>query len=279
MTIKAIDFLNYYVPVEIAREYEQKRQHELVCKMEAAIGGPPTYSPEEMIRMMDEAGVERCFLAAWTMFSYWQKTVLVRIPVEEVAQVVAQYPDRFVGLAGYNPYRIRESLQEVERAIREYGFKGVYVHIYGWDIPLDDRRMYPLYAKCEELGVPVIMQVGYVLEAMPSEHGRPIMLDRIALDFPGLKLVGAHTGYPWCEELAAVCYKFDNVYFGVDAFMPRYLDPAVIRFMKGPGKDKVIWGTNGLPWKPVLKQIDELGLSEEVKRKLLRENAARVFGL
>jgi len=185
-----------------------------------------------------------------------------------------------VGLAGYNPFRIRESLREIEVAVKEHGFKGVYVHIYGFDIPLHDRKMYPLYAKCVELDVPVSMQVGHVLEAMPSEHGRPMYLDRIASDFPDLKIVGAHTGWPWVEELLSVCYKWENIWFGMDAWMPKYLKPEIIQFINSRmGQDRCVWGTNGLPWKESLDQVEELKLRPESKRKLLRENALALFKL
>ena len=118
-----------------------------------------------------------------------------------------------------------------------------------------------------------------MIEAQPSEHGRPIYLDRIALDFPTLKIIGAHTGYPWCEELISICYKYDNVYFGADAHMPRYWEPTVVNFIKTRGKDKVLWGSNGLPWDRMLQQIDAMELSEEVKTKLLRDNVIKVFKL
>ena len=75
------------------------------------------------------------------------------------------------------------------------------------------------------------MQVGHVLESMPSEHGRPMYLDQIACDFPALRILGAHTGWPWVEELISVCYKWDNVWFGVDAWMPKYLKPEIIHFI------------------------------------------------
>jgi hypothetical protein len=154
------------------------------------------------------------------------------------------------------------------------------VHIYGFDIPLSDAKMYPLFAKCLELDVPVSMQVGHVLEAMPSEHGRPIYLDKIASDFPELKMVGAHTGWPWAGELISACYKWDNVYFGIDGWMPKYLGPEILHFMNSRmGMDRCVWGTNGLPWKASLDQIEEIGLKDEVKRKVLRDNAVRLFAL
>jgi predicted TIM-barrel fold metal-dependent hydrolase len=140
--------------------------------------------------------------------------------------------------------------------------------------------MYPLYAKCVELDIPVSMQVGHVLESMPSEHGRPIYLDYIAADFPALRVVGAHTGWPWVDELISACYKWENVYIGIDAWMPKYLKPEMVQFINSRlGQDRTVWGTNGLPWKENLQQLDQIGLKPETKRKVLRENAIQLFKL
>ncbi|MBI2347347.1 MAG: amidohydrolase, partial [Deltaproteobacteria bacterium] len=247
--IKAIDFMYYVATPEFIRKWNEAKKGELICRMERAIGGLPQYeSIEAMIQKMDEAGVEKVFITQCKMWSYRNKWMYMDTSLDEVAQYVTRYPDRFAGLAGYNPFRIRESLAEIEQAVKTYGFKGVYVHIYGFDIPLHDPKMYPLYAKCVELNIPVSMQVGHVLEAMPSEHARPIYLDRIASDFPDLKIIGAHTGWPWVEELISVCYKWDNVYFGVDAWMPKYLKPEIIHYINSRmGMDRCLWGTNGLP--------------------------------
>ncbi|MDZ4247330.1 MAG: amidohydrolase family protein, partial [Dehalococcoidia bacterium] len=163
--------------------------------------------------------------------------------------------------------------------VKQYGFKAVYVHIFGFDIPLYDRKMYPLFAKCIELGIPCTMQTGYVLEGMPSEGGRPIYLDKIALDFPELVMVGTHTGYPWCEELIAMAYKFENVYFGASAHAPRYWEQNVVNYINTRGQNKAIFGTNLIPFKLMLGQLEALNLREEAKQKLLYDNAKRVFKL
>lgn len=279
--MQAIDFMYYVATEEFMERWDRAKQGELVCRMERAIGGLPRYhSIEEMLQKMDEAGVERVFIAQCKMWSYWRKWMYMDTQLEDVLQYTEKYPQRFVGLAGYNPFRIQESLREIETAVTRHGFKGVYVHIYGFDIRIDDRKMYPLYAKCEELGVPVSLQVGHVLEAMPSEGARPIYLDRVACDFPQLKLIGAHTGWPWVDELLSVCYKWENVWLGIDAWMPKYLPPQILQFINSRmGQDRCLWGTNGLPWKESLEQIEQLGLKEEAKRKLLRENAAELFQL
>ncbi len=278
---KAIDCMYYVATKEFMQKWDLAKEGELVCRMEKAIGGLPRYdSMEQMIGLMDDAGVEKVCITQCKMWSYRNKWMYMDTSLQEVLQYTEKYPDRFVGLAGYNPFRIKESLEEVELAVKHYNFKGVYIHIYGFDIPLHDRKMYPLYAKCEELGVPVSAQVGHVLEAMPSEMGRPIYLDQIACDFPRLKILGAHTGWPWVEELISVCYKWENVWFGIDAWNPKYLSPTVLQFVNSRmGKDRCVWGTNGLPWKENLDQVDQLGLKPEVKQKLLYDNAAELFNI
>ncbi len=278
---KAIDIMYYVATPEFIARWTDAKKGELICRMERAIGSLPSFdSIEAMVATMDEAGVEKVFITQTKMWSYWNKWMYMDTTLEDVAQYLRRYPDRFVGLAGYNPFRIKESLREIEVAVKEHGFRGVYIHIYGFDIPLSDRKMYPLYARCVELDVPVSMQVGHVLEAMPSEHARPIYLDQIACDFPELKMVGAHTGWPWVEELISVCYKWEHIYFGVDAWMPRYLKPEIIQFIGSRmGQDRALWGTNGLPWKESLAQVEQLGLKEDAKRKLLRDNAVHLFKL
>ncbi|MGI5876907.1 MAG: amidohydrolase family protein [Dethiobacteria bacterium] len=278
--IKAIDYMFYVCTPEFISKWDKAKQGELICRMERSIGGLPAYETEQLIEMMNEANVEKVFITQCKMWSYWNKWMYMDTQLDEVTQYTEKYPDRFVGLAGYNPFRIKESLKEIEIAIREYGFKGVYVHIYGFDIPLNDPKMYPLYAKCMELDIPVSMQVGHVLEAMPSDCARPIYLDRIACDFPDLKMIGSHTGYPWVEELISVCYKWENVWFGCDAWLPRYWSPSIIQYVNSRlGADRCLWGTNGLPWKESIKQVNELNLREDNKRKLLRDNAVQLFKL
>ena len=279
--VQAIDCMYYVATREFMEAWDKAKAGELECRMEKAIGGLPRYeSIEEMLGVMDRAGVEKVFITQCKMWSYRRKWMYMDTKLEDVLAYTEKYPNRFVGLAGYDPFHIKESLAEIERAVRQHGFKGVYVHIYGFDIPLNDRKMYPLYAKCVELDVPVSMQVGHVLEAMPSDCGRPLYLDRIACDFPDLRMLGAHTGWPWVEELISACYKWENIWFGVDAWMPKYLTPQAVQFLKSRmGRDRCVWGTNGLPWDESLKQVEEMGFKEDVQRKLLRENVIELFRL
>jgi predicted TIM-barrel fold metal-dependent hydrolase len=252
---------------------------ELHCKVEAAWGGGHD-SPDALIQAMDAAGVQTVLATDLLAWSYRRQTRFALDTTEMITELTRKYPGRVFGLADYDPFDIRNSLRKLEVDITQRNYKGVYIHIYGYDIPLDHRKMYPLYAKCEEMGIPVAMQTGHVLEAMPSEHARPIYLDRIACDFPDLVQVGTHTGWPWVEELIAVATKWPNVYINISAWLPKYISPSLLAFMKTRvGAEKVLFGSNGLPWDRYLEQIDDLGLRDDAKQAILYDNPRRVYKL
>ena len=112
-----------------------------------------------------------------------------------------------------------EAVRELRRCVTELGFKGLRVIPWLWEVPPTDRRYYPLFAACVELGVPFCTQVGHTGPMRPSETGRPIpYIDQVAIDFPELVIVGGHIGYPWTEEMVAVARKHENVYIDTSAY-------------------------------------------------------------
>lgn len=252
---------------------------ELKCKVEQA-WGEGYATAEDLVAAMDAAGVRTILATDLLAWSYTRQERFALDMTDRIAELSRRFPGRIYGLADYDPLHIRTSLDKVARDVREHGFKGVYLHVYGYDIGLDHRKFYPLYALCEGMGIPVTMQIGHVLEAMPSEHGRPMQLDRIACDFPELVFVGTHTGFPWVDEAIAVATKWPNVYLSTSAWMPRYLSPSLVSFMKSrTGSEKVLFGTNGLDWARYLEDFGRLGVPPERAELLLSENATRVFGL
>ncbi len=157
---------------------------------------------------MDDAGIGFGLLSAW---SAPQQPPL--ISNEEVAGWVSEHPNRFAGLAAVDLNKPMDAVRELRRCVTELGFKGLRVVPWLWESPPIDRRYYPLYAACVELGVPFFTQVGYTGPLRPSETGRPIpYIDQIALDFPELVIVPGHIGYPWTDEMVAVARKHANVY-------------------------------------------------------------------
>jgi len=148
-----------------------------------------------------------------------------------------------------------------------------------WETPPTDRRFYPVYVACCEAGVPFCTQIGHTGPLMPSEPGRPIYLDQVALDFPELAIVAGHIGYPWTEEAVAVATKHEQVYIDTSAWtVKRYPEP-LVRFLRTNGRKKVMFGTNYpmIPPAKALEGLNELGLSPEAQEDFLGENARRVF--
>jgi predicted TIM-barrel fold metal-dependent hydrolase len=225
---------------------------------------------------MDEAGVRLGLLCAW-----WGPQGEL-ITNDEVAAVVKKYPKRFVGIASANLYRPMEGVRELRRCVRQLGFKGLRIVQWLWNLPPTDRRYYPLYAECIELGIPVCLQVGHTGPLCPSEPGRPIpYIDEVALEFPELKIVGGHIGYPWTIEMIAVATKHLNVYIDTSAYTTKRFPRELVDYMKTNGKKKVMFGTNYPMITPAkcLKDLDMLGLDEETRKLFLYQNAQRVFNI
>jgi predicted TIM-barrel fold metal-dependent hydrolase len=244
-------------------------------------GGVPV---ARYLETMDRAGVERSLLAAARAGDRRERDAS-EVPYERVHEVCRAHPDRFSGLAGIDPHRGMEGVRELERAVRDWGFVGAHLYPHHFELAPDHAKYYPYYAKCCELDVPIMLQVGqslvYRRDRRRRSVGRPIALDAVACDFPELRLIGIHIGIPWAEEMIAMAWKHENVFIGTDAYAPRYWPPQLVRYLDSYGRDKVMFGTDWPVVDPVraLREIDALDLKPESKAALLRGNAARVFRL
>jgi predicted TIM-barrel fold metal-dependent hydrolase len=238
-------------------------------------------TPEQMIEMMDEAGVERVMLSA---FGYGD---LVIVTNEEVGEIAAKYPDRFTGVGTIDPRgKPMDVLREIEHLARDLGLKGLRLEPYAYGngmtgVPPNEKMYWPVYAKCVELGLPVCTQVGHTGPLLPSEAGRPIYLDEVALAFPELVIIGCHLGQPWHEEMMILAWKHPNVYVETSARTPKYWPESFVKFASTYGQDKVLWGTDFplLTFERTLRELGELGLPETVYRKIVRDNTLRAFNL
>ncbi len=227
------------------------------------------------IAMMDQAGIDRMLISAWVA----PRNVM--ISNDEVAGFVAEAPDRLVGVGSVDISCPMDAVREIRRCVRELGFRAIRVLPWLWEVPPTDRRFYPVYAACVEEGVPFCTQIGHTGPLMPSEVGRPIYLDQVALDFPELVIVAGHIGYPWTDEAIAVTTKHENVYIDTSAYTARRYPDQLVAYLRGNGARKVMFGTNYPMFPPAaaLKDLDALGLSDETRALFLGGNARRVFGL
>ncbi len=225
---------------------------------------------------MDAAGIQQALVSAW----YGPQSAL--ISNDEVASFVKEVPRRLHGVCSVDLTRPLPAVRELRRCVKTLGFKALRVLPWLWNLPPDDRRYYPLYAECCELGVPFCLQVGHTGPLMPSEPGRPIpYLDHVALEFPELVIVGGHIGYPWTEEMISLATKYPNVYIDTSAYKASRYPRQLVEYLRGHGRKKVLFGSNYpmLMPKDCLADLPKLGLDEEATRLFLAGNAARVFKL
>jgi predicted TIM-barrel fold metal-dependent hydrolase len=237
--------------------------------------------PDVMVARMDELGIDTlCIVTSDEQHhagAFEFHTCTARL--EETEALVRRYPGRFAALWCF---AANEGIRGVERtrAVLDHDWVvGLYNHVHSWDRPFDHPDFYPFYLVATDAGVPVAMQAGTSGGLMPSECGRPIGIDRPAIYFPETTFLLSHTGWPWVEEAVAMALKFPNVYLGTAAYPPRHWSPAVVGFLKGPGRRKVVFGTNfpTVGHRHALAQVGELGLTDETRANLLGENARRIF--
>lgn len=227
------------------------------------------------VASMDQAGVD------FMLSSAWYAPGNVMISNDEVAQFVSESSGRLIGIAGGDYARPMDAIREIRRAITELGFKGVRIIPWLWQAPPTDRRFYPIYALCCELGVPFCTQIGHTGPLMPSEPGRPIYLDQVALDFPELTIIAGHIGYPWTEEAIAIATKHENVFIDTSAYTVTRYPRELVRYIQGHGRHKILFGTNYpmMTAAKALQGLEQLGLDEEASALFLGGNAARIFGI
>lgn len=229
---------------------------------------------ENLLEYMEKYNVEKAVLSAVDT-QYWQ------ISNDWVAEQVGQYPERFVGCAAVNPEDGMKAVFELERAVKDLGLKGVLILPYAVQKPLNDKIMYPFYAKCCELDVPVHLQVGHTAPLFPSDVGRPILLDEVALYFPELRILASHIGYPWTDEMIAVAWKHDNIFIDVGTHYPKYYQHQFLHYLNTYGRDKVLFASCFplTDYDRQMKEIAEIEFKEDSKQKFLRENAIKFWRL
>jgi uncharacterized protein len=235
----------------------------------------------DYVRLMDEAGVAHSLLIAVRAGDpNWRGSF--EIPYDTVARWVDRHPTRFSGLAGVDPTRGMAQLRDLERAA-SLGFVGVHAYPHWFRLRPDAALWYPIYAKCCELDLPYMLQVGqnliYQKDVRLPSVARPILLDQVAIDFPELTLIGIHVGTPWADEMIAMAWKHERVFIGIDAYAPKHLPASLIHYMNSYGSHKVLFGTDWPVIDPrrAVAEMEAHSLRPEAHANVMRNNALRVF--
>ena len=180
-------------------------------------------SLSEMLSHLDEANINSGIVVNVQSIR-WSTAPL---PNALLADMLRPYAPRLRFFASVDPHQGNAAARELERSLREDGAVGLKLHPSYQDFCPSDRKLaYPLFEICQSFGVPVLLHCGTCwLRGVPIEPSRPIYVDQAALDFPELRLILAHGGWPWTEELIAVMWRHDHVYADLSGNLPRFLSP------------------------------------------------------
>lgn len=201
---------------------------------------------------------------------------------DDVAKTVREHPTRFVGIAGVDPLDRRAAMDEIDRAA-SLGLRGVNIEPGTYRIPLhaDDRRLYPIYGHCEDADLPIVLMTG----GNPGpdlSYTDPIAVDRVAADFPKLKIVISHGNWPWVHQILHVAFRRPNVYLSPDMYL--FDLPGSDDYVKAADTylaDQFIYASAYpfTPLKDYAERFLQLPIRPASMQKVLYDNAARILKL
>lgn len=231
---------------------------------------------DDLLGSMDRAAVDM------TLLSAWGTPQGMLISNDDVAATVRRHPERLRGVGSVDLRDPVEAVREVRRCVEDLGFVAIRALPWVWNLPPNSAAYYPVYVACVEAGVPFCTQIGHTGPLCRSEPGRLIpYLDQVLLDFPELTVVGGHVGYPWIDEVISLATKYPQFFVDTSAYALHRLPEALVTFMRGRGRTRVLFGTNWpmLSAQRCLERLDDLELDDEATELFLRGNALRVYGL
>jgi predicted TIM-barrel fold metal-dependent hydrolase len=200
----------------------------------------------------------------------------------EILDIVRAYPKRFVGVASIDPSERRAAIEQIAAAMAA-GFRAVNIEPGSYAIPMlvDDRRLYPIYAHCEDHSVPVVIMAGG--SAGPDlGYTAPEHLDRVAADFPDLKIVVSHGGWPWVHQVLHIAFRRPNIYLSPDQYLANM--PGMDDYVKAADgflADRFLYASS-YPFTPVKDYADwfrKLPIRPKSMEKILYRNAAALLGI
>lgn len=229
-----------------------------------------------MLREMDEAGVTLGIAPGRNgHFRY-------NVTCDEVVDMVQHFQGRFAGVAGINGADKVRALEDIDRYVVNGPLIGVNLEPGAMPTPwyADDRRLYPIYEACEKHSIPVVLMLGG--RAGPDiSYSNPVIITRLAKDFPGIKFLVSHGGWPWVQQILGACFWQSNIYLAPDLYLMNA--PGAADYVAAANtymQDRFLFGS-AYPLMPIgdsLRKFRSL-FQPDVLPKLLWRNAAALFNL
>jgi predicted TIM-barrel fold metal-dependent hydrolase len=258
---------------ELGRMWDELPPQEFESALRQRAKGLAPSLPD-FVNQLDDAGVQWGLIGAGSN--------------DSTAEIVSQFPNRFIGEAMVNPHDGMKAVRELERAVKELGLRSFYASPFRYGIRPNDKKFYPLYAKAVELGVPVFVYctMNYRTD-FPMDLSHPLCLDEVARDFPEMTIIADCGGWPWVPDMVGVARRHQNVYIDTAAHRPKYLATPgsgwemLMQFGNTLLQDRIVfasgWSNYQMPIGDVVEEMRALPLKDDVKEKWLCRNAARIF--
>ena len=209
---------------------------------------------------------------------------LIGLGREVMSGALRAHPDRFAGSLEVDPNDITGTVRKIRAAHEEHGIKAVTTFPAGCNpqVPVNDRRYYPIYQTCIDLDIPIISNAGIAGPRFPSGCQDVMHFDEVCYDFPELRIVMRHGAEPWEALAVKLMLKWPNLYYMTSAFAPKYYPKAIIDYANTRGAEKVMYAgyfPMGLSLERIFTEMPNVPFRDHVWPLFLRENAMRVFKL
>ena len=237
--------------------------------------------PENSLDTSDPVGVTLREMDLWGV----ERGLVGVSDTDEVAQrALRDHPDRFIASSSVDPNAGMDGVRAMVRAHETWGVRAFTCFPAGTlpQVAINDKKMYPVYAKCVELGTPFFCCAGVPGPRLRMDPQRVELIDEVMYDFPELVFVTRHGCEPWTDLAVKLMLKWPGLHFSTSAFAPKYYPRDVLDFANSRGADKVLYAgyfPMGLSLERVMTELPAIGLKDEVWPKFLRDNALRVLGL
>ncbi|MEZ0350378.1 amidohydrolase family protein [Mycobacterium sp. pR1184] len=233
--------------------------------------GLPTDDPVTLVlQQMDRFGIEKA---------------MIGVTEPCAAKALKTFPDRFIPSGAIaDPNDVMGSVNAIRRDYEQYGIRATSVFPAGTfpQVAIDDPKMYPIYATCVDLGIPIFVCAGVPGPRVPFAPQEVSRIDAVMFDFPDLVFVTRHGCEPWEDLAVKLMLKWPNLYYSTSAFAPKYYPKAIIDYANSRGADKVLYAgyfPMGLSLERIFSELPGVPFKDTVWPKFLYGNAARILGL
>jgi hypothetical protein len=280
--VGVIDLMLGFPSADARRHYDFMRK-QLRDEESGRMEFPAEYMFKQVPNYVEE-GQDPVDVTLGEMDKYGIDVGLVGIGADVTKRALRDHPDRFAASVEVDPNEITKAVRRIREAHDEYGIKAVTSFPAGCNpqVPVNDRRYYPVYQTCIDLDIPVVVNAGIAGPRLPSACQDVMHFDEVCYEFPELRIVMRHGAEPWEELAVKLMLKWPGLHYMTSAFAPKYYPKAIVDYANTRGADKIMYAgyyPMGLSLERIFAELPDVAFREHVWPMFLRENAVRVFKL